>query len=145
MVRPRCVCISMMLQSYAQQLIHPHSLYFFLGINATASYFGDKVLSKQQVQVIAETVFQNLESNDITGHVPHSQCALYLEIHPMIQQFISGCGQYKYVPSKHDMVKTASNDDEVQKELFVQSGVVRNVNGTATIGASSSSEESREI
>ena len=63
----------------------------------------------------------------------------------MIQKFISGCGQYKYAPSKHEMVKTTCNDDEVQKERFVHGGVVRIINGTVAIGSSSSSEECGEI
>jgi len=65
----------------------------------------------------------------------------------MIEQFVAGLGRYKYLPSKHDVIK-ARDDEEHHHHGSVIVGVVRNVNGailSTEIGTSSSSDEHREI
>ena len=50
--------------------LHELHSHIFPGINATASYFGDNVLSTQQVEVMADSVFLSLEPNS-KGDITH--------------------------------------------------------------------------
>lgn len=110
------------------------------GINATAAYFGDFVFATHQVHVICDSVFESLaEQIHSDGTISHEECASLLARHPMVQQFVRGQGQYKYVAFTHRMEKV----DE-KGSLIV--GVVQDGDGWKTeIGTSSSSDEHNEI
>jgi Ca2+-binding EF-hand superfamily protein len=106
------------------------------GINATAAYFGDRVLSKEQVEVICDHVFLSLENDDLS----HQACARTLSTHPIVEHFVLGKGPYKYFPADHSM----------QKDQSHLGGVIvdRNANRmitSAEIDSSSDYDENNEI
>jgi hypothetical protein len=109
------------------------------GINATAAYFGDRVLSKEQVEVICDSAFLSLENDDLS----HEACIKTLSTHPMVERFVLGMGQYKYVPADHSMQK----DDSHQGRGF-NVGMDRDANGiidSSESDESSGNDENNEI
>jgi hypothetical protein len=110
------------------------------GINATAAYFGDRVLSKEQIKVICDSAFLSLENDNIS----HQACAKALTTHPVVEQFVLGMGQYKYILADHSMHK-----DDSHKGRGVIVGIDCDANGkivSAEIGASSNNnDENNEI
>lgn len=121
------------------------------GINATASYFGDRVLSKEQVEKIADSVFLSLQNDHNntaywshnTGDLSHKACAKMLSTHPVVEQFLLGLGQYKYFPVDHSMHK-----DEGPHHEGLIVGKVRNADGiilSTEIGAYRRHDEINEI
>jgi hypothetical protein len=79
----------------------------------SATYFVDKVLSKDQVEKIADGVFLSLHRDDSStaywsynnGDLSHEACAKMLSTHPVVEQFMLGLGRYKYIPVNHSMQK----------------------------------------
>ena len=84
-----------------------------------------------------------ITQKNVTNH-ENTDCAEMLSSHPMVEQFLAGLGQYKYVLREHRTLKMDIQQDH--GTLIV--GVVRDSNGailSTEIGTSSSSDENNEI
>lgn len=109
------------------------------GINVTAAYFGDRVLSKEQVEVICDSAFLSLENDDLS----HQACARTLSTHPMVERFVLGKGPCKYFPADHSMQK----DDSQQGGgvIVVMDHGANGIIASVEIDASSDYDENNEI
>lgn len=104
------------------------------------------------MQVIADYIFESAELN-ADDTIYHEQCALLLEEHALVQQFVTGRGQYKYVPFKHGLEKVnvepvSSQVVEQQHASLIVRTVVRDGNGAiqyTELGTSSTSDVQNEI
>ena len=65
-----------------------------MAINATASYFGDTVLTPQQIDDIVGDIFESVGSKRIA----YSEHVDAIVTHPLVEQFIHGEGSARYSP-----------------------------------------------
>lgn len=66
------------------------------GVNATASYLGDAVLTPDQVRVIVEDVFESAGSFEKTDTVTYSDKIHQMTVHPLVVEFASGAGTARH-------------------------------------------------
>lgn len=64
------------------------------GINATASYFGDAVITPQQIEIVVEEAFQTKQEIYYLEYIDR------LATHPSILQFVNGAGTMRYGTGK---------------------------------------------
>mmetsp|Transcript_988 Transcript_988/g.2069 ORF Transcript_988/g.2069 Transcript_988/m.2069 type:complete len:211 (-) Transcript_988:1167-1799(-) len=65
-------------------------------INATSSYFGDAVLQKTQVAVIADDIFADEGMLEDDNAIAYSDKVYKMTNHPLVAEFISGAGTSRY-------------------------------------------------
>lgn len=70
----------------------------FGSINATASYFGDAVLTSTQVDAIVEDVFNSAADNG--EGIKYADHVDMISLHPLVVQFASGSGTMRYGTGK---------------------------------------------
>ena len=111
------------------------------GINMTAAYFGDAVLSTKQVQTIAHDVF---ESQQLHHHVmSHEECARRVQKHALVEEFHLGKGEFRYNVSKH-VLQPDKKEDLIVRLLHQDDAQGGGVPSTE-IGTSTCSDEHNEI
>uniref|UniRef100_A0A7S2UWF2 EF-hand domain-containing protein n=1 Tax=Fibrocapsa japonica TaxID=94617 RepID=A0A7S2UWF2_9STRA len=63
--------------------------------NNTASYFGDPVMSKEQIEQLGEDVFREADVSQ-TGTVNYRDYITAVTNHPVLQQFVAGGGTVRF-------------------------------------------------
>ena len=81
-------------------LIRPTEMSFILtAMNSTASYFGDPVMTSEQIELLVEDVFKQGDS-DGKGALNYSEFMSVVADHAVLTSFISGAGTVRYGSGK---------------------------------------------
>jgi len=65
-------------------------------INATSSYFGDAVITSEQIEIIVEDVFRSASSSSSSVDVKFVDLSDDIVRHPLVVEFASGGGTMRY-------------------------------------------------
>ncbi|KAL7553564.1 hypothetical protein ACHAWF_016862 [Thalassiosira exigua] len=65
-------------------------------INATSSYFGDAVLQKNQVDIIADDLFADERMLEDDNAIAYPDKIYKISNHPLVEEFTSGAGTARY-------------------------------------------------
>mmetsp|Transcript_21384 Transcript_21384/g.42709 ORF Transcript_21384/g.42709 Transcript_21384/m.42709 type:complete len:201 (+) Transcript_21384:234-836(+) len=80
--------------------IRPNEMSFILSsMNATASYFGDPVMTSDQIESLVDDIFKTADSSG-TGTLSYSEYMTAVAEHPVLVSFITGAGSVRYGSGK---------------------------------------------
>uniref|UniRef100_A0A6U3NZ21 EF-hand domain-containing protein n=1 Tax=Ditylum brightwellii TaxID=49249 RepID=A0A6U3NZ21_9STRA len=82
------------------KISHGDIMLILAGINATASYFGDAVLTAQQIEIIADDVFKSATAAERGDKINYMDRLDEFSNHPLVVQFASGGGTMRYGTAK---------------------------------------------
>lgn len=75
---------------------HGDMMELFDGINATASYFGDSVVTPNQIEMMCKDIFKNPQTGLIEKSLLYDRKIHYISFHPTTLQFSDGKGTMRY-------------------------------------------------
>jgi len=69
-------------------------------MNDTASYFGDPVMSQDQIQVLVDEVYEKFDDEENPQGVNYRECMSAIVQHPVVHSFTKAEGPVRYGQSK---------------------------------------------
>ena len=80
--------------------VRPNEMAFVLGsMNATASYFGDPVMTADQVEQLVDDIFRTADA-DNSGSLSYAEYMTAVSEHPVLVSFVQGAGTVRYGSGK---------------------------------------------
>ena len=90
-----CTILSLFLSLFLTLYSNPKNIrarfFFFKAINATSSYFGDAVITSEQIEIIVEDVFRSSSSSSSVD-IKFADLSDDIVRHPLVVEFASGGG-----------------------------------------------------
>ena len=81
-------------------MLKPHELAFVLkAMNSTASYFGDPVMTQEQIEQLTDEVFKESDK-DGAGELAFTGFVQFAADHNLVQSFVNGKGTVRYGSSR---------------------------------------------
>lgn len=78
------------------RISHGGMMKLFDGINATASYFGDTVITPNQIEMMCQDIFHNPQTGVLEDTISYDMKIHYISFHPTTLQFSNGQGKMRY-------------------------------------------------
>lgn len=78
----------------------PEMTFILRAMNDTASYFGDPVMSQDQIQVLIDEIFEKFDDEENPQGINYKECMTAIVQHPVLVSFVKGEGPVRYGQAK---------------------------------------------